>query len=191
MGMEARYATRQQQWLAECAVAPEIFDQVMPRLATFMGPFVETCCRQELNQHAHPSLCGLLADVERKNVEAIAERFGQARLPLPRFLGWAPGEEGPWRQELTRQVAAHVGHTEGVLVFDPSGFPQSGTASVGVARQWCGRLGQVDHWQVAISLGDVSGAGHPLVDLRLYVPKAWTTDKARLDNAGVPNAHRG
>jgi SRSO17 transposase len=61
-------------------------------------------------------------------------------------------------------------------VFDPSGFPKSGTESVGVARQWCGRLGKVDHGQVAVSLGYVSGAGHTLVDLRLYVPKEWTTD---------------
>jgi SRSO17 transposase len=61
-------------------------------------------------------------------------------------------------------------------VFDPSGFPKSGTESVGVARQWCSRLGKGDHGQVAVSLGYVSGAGHTLVDLRLYVPKEWTTD---------------
>jgi SRSO17 transposase len=84
-----------------------------------------------------------------------------------------------------------LGHAEGVLVFDPSGFPKSGTESVGVARQWCGRLGKVDNCQVAVSLGYVSGAGHTLVDMRLYLPKAWTTDQARLDKAGVPNAHRG
>jgi SRSO17 transposase len=76
-------------------------------------------------------------------------------------------------------------------VFDPSGCPQSGTASVGVARPWCGRLGQVDNCQVAVYLGSVSGAGHTLVDLRRYLPKAWTTVQARLDQAGVPHAHRG
>jgi SRSO17 transposase len=37
----------------------------------------------------------------------------------------------------------------------------------------------------------VSGEGHTLVDMRLYLPKEWTTDKARLDKAGVPDAHRG
>ena len=189
--MEVRYATRKQQLLAECQVAPEIFDQVMPRLATFMGPFVETFCRQELNQHAHTYLCGLLSDVERKNVESIAYRFGQDRLPLQRFIGWAPWEDEPLRQELTRQVAVHLGRADGVLVFDPSGFPKSGPGSVGVARQWCGRLGKVDNCQVAVYLGYVSGEGHTLVDMRLYLPKEWTTDKARLDKAGVPSAHRG
>jgi SRSO17 transposase len=29
------------------------------------------------------------------------------------------------------------------------------------------------------------------VDLRLYLPKEWTQDKARLHKAGVPKAHRG
>src|SRR5215475_13258687 len=191
MKMEARYATRKQQLLAECQVDPEIFDQVLPRLTTFMAPFVETFCRPELDQHAHTYMCGLLSDVDRKNIESIAYRFGQDRLPLQRFIGWAPWEDVPLRQALTRQVAERLGHAEGVLVFDPSGFPKSGTESVGVARQWCGRLGKVDNCQVAIYLGYVSGAGHTLVDMRLYLPKAWTTDKARLDKAGVPNDHRG
>jgi len=189
--MEARYATRKQQLLAECQVAPAIFDQVLPRLTTFMAPFVATFCRQALDQQAYTSICGLLSDVERKNIASIAYRFGQDRLPLQRFIGWAPWEDVPFRQELTRQVAEHLGHADGVLVFDPSGFPKSGTASVGVARQWCGRLGKVDNCQVAVSLGYVSGAGHTLVDMRLYLPKAWTTDQARLDKAGVPTAHRG
>src|SRR3989442_166378 len=191
MGMEARYATRKQQLLEECQVAPAIFDQVMPRLATFMAPFVETFCRQEPDQHAHTSVCGLLSDVERKNIESIAYRFGQDRLPLQRFIGWAPWEDGPLRQELTRQVAEHLGHADGVLVFDPSGFPKSGTESVGVARQWCGRLGKVDNCQVAVYLGYVSGEGHTLVDMRLYLPKTWTQDRARLDKAGVPTDRRG
>src|SRR5512145_3191873 len=141
-------------------------------LTTFMAPFVETFCRQELEQHAHTYLCGLLSDVARKNIASIAYRFGQDRLPLQRFIGWAPWDEVPLRQELTRQVAAHVGQADGVLVCDPSGFPKAGTESVGVARQWCGRLGKVDTGQGAVSLGYVSGVGHTLVAMRLYVPKA-------------------
>lgn len=189
--MEARYATRKQQLLAECQVAPESFDQVLSRLTTFMAPFVETCCRQELAQHAHTYLCGLLSDVERKNIESLAYRFGQDRLPLQRFIGWAPWDDVRLRQEVTRQVAEHLGQADGVLVFDPSGFPKSGIESVGVARQWCGRLGKVDNCQVAVYLGYVSGAGHTLIDMRLYWPKEWTTDKARLDKARVPHDQRG
>src|SRR6266700_3931876 len=189
--MEARYATRKQQLLAECQIAPAIFDQVLPRLTTFMAPFVETFCRQELDQHAQTYICGLLSDVEHKNIASIAYRFGQDRLPRQRFIGWAPRDDVPLRQELTRQVAEHLGHAAGVLVFDPSGFPKSGTASGGVARQWCGCLGKVDNCQVAVYLGYVSRKGHTLVDTRLYLPKEWTKDKARLDKGGVPKADRG
>jgi hypothetical protein len=50
--MEARYAIRKHQLLEECQVAPESFDQVMPRLSTFMAPFGETLQGQALPQHA-------------------------------------------------------------------------------------------------------------------------------------------
>jgi SRSO17 transposase len=95
------------------------------------------------------------------------------------------------RHALIDQVKTHLGQADGVLVFDPSGFPKSGRESVGVARQWCGRLGKVDTCQVAIYLGYVSRKGHTLVDTRLYLPKEWTKDTARLDKAGVPPARRG
>ena len=189
--MEARYAIRKHQLLEECQVAPEIFDQVMPRLSTFMAPFVETLQGQALTQHAQTYVSGLLSDVERKNVESIAYHAGQNRLGLQGFIGWADWADAPLRQALLDQVGQQLGQGDGVLVFDPSAFPKSGRESVGVARQWCGRLGKVDNCQVAIYLGYVSAQGHTLVDLRLYLPKAWTQDKARLHKAGVPKAHRG
>jgi len=42
-----------------------------------------------------------------------------------------------------------------------------------------------------MDLGYVSRKGHTLVDTRLYLPKDWTKDKARLDKAGVPKGYRG
>src|SRR5216683_3196119 len=188
--MEARYAFRKSQWLDECQVAPEMFEQVIPRLYTFMKPFVSILQGQAAAQHAQTYVCGLLSNVEHKNIASIAYRFGQSRLPLQGFIGWDTWDDAPLRGELRGQVARHVGQGDGVLVFDPSGFPKSGRESVGVARQWCGRLGKVDNCQVAISLGYVSRKGHTLVDLRLYLPKEWTQDKARLHKAGVPQARR-
>jgi SRSO17 transposase len=188
--MEARYAIRKRQLLAECQVASEIFDQVRPRLSTFMDPFVETFQGQALTQHAKTYVSGLLSDVERKNVESIAYHVGQNRLGLQGFIGWADWDDAPLRQTLLAQVGQQLGQGDGVLVFDPSAFPKSGRESVGVARQWCGRLGKVDNCQVAIYLGYVSAHGHTLVDLRLYLPKEWTQDKARLHKAGVPKAYQ-
>jgi SRSO17 transposase len=106
-------------------------------------------------------------------------------------MGWADWDDHPLRQALLHQGAPHLGHDDGVRVFDPSAFAKAGTESVGVARQWCGRLGKVDPCHVALSLGSVSAKGHPLVDMRLSLPKAWTQEKPRLDQAGVPPAQRG
>jgi len=39
-------------------------------------------------------------------------------------------------------------------------------------------------------LGSVSRKGQSRADTRLYLPKEWTKDKARLDKAGVPHASR-
>jgi SRSO17 transposase len=176
--------------LDECQVAPEIFEQVIPRLYAFMKPFVTTFQGQVAEQHAKTYVCGLLSNVERKNVESIVYRFGHSRLPLQAFIGWDAWDDEPLRAALRRQVKTHLGQGDGVLVFDPSGFAKSGRASVGVARQWCGRLGKVDNCQVAIYMGYVSRKGHTLVDQRLFLPKAWTKDTARLDKAGVPKAYR-
>jgi SRSO17 transposase len=188
--MDARYAFRKTQLLDECPVAPEICEQVIPRLYTFMAPFVTTFQGQVAAQHAKTYVGGLLSDVEHKNVEAIADRCGQSRLPLQGFIGWDAWDDAPLRSAWRGQVKRHLGPGDGGLVFDPAGVPKSGRESVGVARQWCGRLGTVDNCQVAMSRGDVSRKGHRLVDTRLYLPKDWPKDTARLDKAGGPHASR-
>ena len=49
--MDARYTIRKAQLLEECQVAPEVFEQVMPRLQTFMEPFVDTLHGQAPRAH--------------------------------------------------------------------------------------------------------------------------------------------
>jgi hypothetical protein len=187
--MDARYAFRKRQLLEACHVAPEMFEQVIPRLSTFMEPFVHTFQGQAAAQHARTSVWGLLSDVKRPNSASMASRFGPPRLPLQGFLGWDAWDDA--RHELIVPGKTHLGPGDGVWVCAPSGFAKSGRESVGVARQWCGRLGKVDTCHVAMYLGYVSSKGHPLVDTRLYLPKAWSKAKARRDKAGVPQAVRG
>src|SRR6266581_1075662 len=186
--MEARYALRKSQLLDECQIAPEIFEQVIPRLSTFMKPFVRIFQGQAANQHAKTYVCGLLSNVERKNIESIAYRFGQSRLPLQSFIGWDDWDDTPVREALRSQVKTHLGQSDGVLVFDPSGFPKSGRASVGVARQWCGRLGKVDNCQVAISLGYVSRTGQAHLKLEwvfLYGDRVICTQNPFVPRGGT------
>src|SRR6266545_7184371 len=189
--MDARYTIRKAQLLEECQVAPEVFEQVMPRLRAFLAPFVDTLQGQAPRAHAQTYVRGLLSDVERKNVESIAYHFGQDRWGLQGFIGWDDWDDAPLRHTLRSQVGQQLGQGDGVLVFDPSAFPKSGRESVGVARQGCGRLGQVDNGPGASSLGDVSRKGYTLVDLRLSLPKEGPQDTARRHKAGVPQARRG
>jgi len=188
--MDAKYEARKQELLDECAVAPQVFDRVMPRLEQFMQPFVEHLVRSEQVEHAMTFVQGLLSDLEHKNVESIAYRFGQGRMPLQWFVGVSDWDDEPLRDQLAGQIGRQLGRDDGVIVFDPSGFPKSGKQSVGVARQWCGRLGKVDNCQVAVYMGYVSSEEHALVDTRLYMPKEWTKDKARREKAGVPKTVR-
>lgn len=172
--------------LEECTVASEVFQQVERRLEAFLEPFVESLVRREQVAHVRTFVSGLLSDLADRNVESIAYRYGQERLPLQHFIGASAWNDRALRDELVRQIGVELGEPDGVLVFDPSGFPKSGRESVGVARQWCGRLGKVDNCQVAIFLGYVSSREHALVDTRLYLPKEWTQDQKRLAKAGVP-----
>ena len=188
--MEAEYEARKHALLEECTVAPQVFEHVLPRLARFMEPFVESLVRKEQVEHASTFVQGLLSDLAHKNAESIAYRFGQERLPLQWFLGVSGWDHAPLRDELVRQVGTTLGDEEGVLVFDPSAFPKSGRESVGVERQWCGRLGKIDNCQVAVYLGYVSRHEHALVDTRLFLPQPWAQDQARRQKAGVPPAVR-
>ena len=185
--MEAsEFEVRKAAVLSECEVSPAIFEQVIPRLERFMEPFVASLGRREQGEHAVTFVQGLLSDLSHKNAESIAYRFGQERMPLQNFLGASEWDDGPLRDELARQIGRELGEPDGVFVIDPSAFPKSGRESVGVARQWCGRLGKTDNCQVAVFLGYVSRHEHALVDMRLYLPEEWTQDAARMKKAGVP-----
>src|SRR5438477_9088107 len=184
--MERRFAARREQLLADAEVDPRILRGVLPRLERFLDPFVASLQRSEQGRHARTYIAGLLSQLEYKNVESIAYLHDQEREPLQQFIGQSPWDPRPLIRELVRQVGQQLGRSEGVLVFDPSAFAKKGTASVGVQRQWCGRLGKVENCQVGVYLGYVGPADHALVDLRLYLPREWTRERPRCDNAGSP-----
>ena len=105
---------------------------------------------------------------------------------MQKFLGFVPWDHSPLLDTLARQVGHDLGEPDAVVVFDPSAFAKKGTKSVGVARQWCGRLGKVENCQVGVYMAYVSRKEHALINARLYLPKEWTNDRARCKAAGVP-----
>jgi SRSO17 transposase len=188
--MERRFAARLQEALDGAVVDPRVFCDVQPRLENFLEPFVACLLEPEQKEHARSYVTGLLSDLKRKNVESVAYLHDQERLPLQKFIGCSPWEHRPLLGELARQVGAELGEDDGVIVFDPSAHAKKGTASVGVQRQWCGRLGKVENCQVGVYLGYVSRIEQALVDVRLYLPESWASDNKRRAKAGVPKGVR-
>ncbi len=188
--MEPRFQERKAQVLADCQVPPTTFRGAVQRLEAFAQPFVATLPSPESRQYTGTYLAGLLSDLEHKNAEAIAYRYDLDRQTLQTDLGISPWEHAPLIDELNGQVVRDLGRPDAVLVFDPSAFPKKGNASVGVQRQWCGRLGKVENCQVGLFLGYVTDEEHVLVDFRLYLPKEWAQDKKRRKRCGVPKEVR-
>jgi len=123
-----------------------------------------------------------------------------------RKTGWmraeAAGDPGPWRQQavlgrgrwdadaLRDLVRDYLLETlaaeDAVLVIDETGFLKQGKASCGVGRQYTGSAGKITNCQIGVFAAHVSRHGHAFIDRALYLPKAWTSDPARMTAAHVP-----
>lgn len=188
--MERRFEVRKLEILQEAQVKTQVSQGMLNRLEKFTEPFAARVGRAERKEHARVYLAGLLSDLERKNVESIAYRHDQERVNLQRFIGVAPWDHQPLLEELAQQVGEQIGEEDGVIVFDPSGHKKCGNDSVGVQRQWLGRLGKIDNGQVGVYMGYASRQEHALADARLYLPKEWAKDKKRRKKCGVPKGIR-
>lgn len=184
--MERSFDDRKRELESECDLPNDLFSSSFRRLSSFMKPFLVPFCRTEQSTHATNVVSGFCSDLEHKNGESIAYHHGQDRKTIQHFMGESAWDDGSLRQEMANQIGTELGEPDGVISFDPSSFPKSGKQSVGVARQWCGRLGKIDNCQVGVYLGYVTSKGHALVDTELYLPKEWTDDKQRMKRAGVP-----
>lgn len=186
--MERRFRVRLDELRNDAEVHPNLLRGMMPRLEEFLRPFIGVLRSAEQRTNAGQYVTGLLSDLDGKDVESIAYLHDRERQGLQKFIGQSEWDHGPLLTELAREVGTELGEADGVLVFDPSAFAKKGTESVGVQRQWCGRLGKIDNCQVGIYLGYVSRREHALVDVRLFLPKTWANRRKRRKKAGVPDA---
>jgi len=131
---------------------------------------------------------GLLAPVERKNSWTLAEQAGEATPDgMQRLLATADWDPDAVRDDVRDYVVEHLGDPGAVLVVDETGFLKKGTKSAGVARQYSGTAGRVENCQVGVFLAYAAAAGRTFLDRELYLPKAWTEDRERRAEAGVPD----
>ena len=101
--------------------------------------------------------------------------------------------KSPWSDaDLLRQVRTYVLPAMQRIgpvtawVVDETGFVKKGSHSVGVARQYCGRVGKKENCQVAVSLSIASATASLPIAWRLYLPKEWANDPERCREADIP-----
>jgi SRSO17 transposase len=158
------------------------------RLERFLERYLPCFYREEQRELARVVLQGKLSKLERKTSEPIAYLANRERKPVQTFVGAGAWNDEAVMEELRLHVAEQLADPDAVLVLDPSSFPKKGTASCGVSRQWCGRLGKVDNCQVGVFLAYVTAAGYAPLDRQLYLPKDWAEDGERREKTHVPEA---
>jgi SRSO17 transposase len=144
--------------------------------------------RSESRGRALAYLKGLLGNVERKNGWQLAEYVGDATPDgIQRLLNSYEWDADLVRDDLRSYVIEHLADPQSVLVVDETGFVKKGTKSVGVQRQYSGTAGRIENCQVGVFLAYASPQGRTFMDRELYLPKEWTEDPLRCEEAGVPD----
>jgi SRSO17 transposase len=158
-------------------------------LDRWLAPFLDVTGRSTRRRMAPLYVRGLLGPDGPKSIQPMAERLGLSGYDqLHHFITSPAWDDAPLWGVLAEQADRQVGGTDAVLVVDDSGMAKKGTASVGVAPQYCGELGKMANCQVLVSLTLARGEVPVPVGLRLFLPTAWTDDPDRCDAAGVPEA---
>ena len=158
--------------------------------------------RKEPQGHSAVYVKGLMSEQKRKSIEPIALQFARGPngaaatqnevVALQGFLTHSPWEaidvfqeiQAVFTEELVPSTSQWALGTVGVI--DESGFEKAGRESVGVARQWCGRLGKTENCQVGVFLVGVTPGGVAGLDAQLFLTEAWAADRKRRKKARVP-----
>jgi SRSO17 transposase len=139
---------------------------------------------------------GILGEHERKSVEPLAAAAAddpsaaqRAHDHLLHFIGQSEWEDDPVRTFVALHAVHAMESRERVSawVIDDTGFLKQGRESPGVQRQYTGSAGKVTNCQIAVSLTLCTPTEHVPVDMQLYLPESWTSDRARCDKAKIPS----
>jgi SRSO17 transposase len=138
-------------------------------------------------------LTGLLSDLPHKTCDTIADAIAGTTIERLQHLltdaAWDPLSLDEAR--VKRLLTVHP-VTDGILIFDDTGLPKKGTASVGVTPQYSGTLGKIGNCQVVVSaeyLADDPASSTPFhfpVSAQLFLPESWAQDAKLRKQAQVP-----
>lgn len=128
----------------------------------------------------------------RKNMDRMAEIVPESNSRnLQQFLTHSKWSARQVIDQVAQEANNLLGDSQRTgLLIDESGFAKQGPMSVGVSRQWLGRLGKVDNGQVAVFGVLAKNRYNVPVDVKLYLPKSWTDNPKRCEKAGIPADER-
>ena len=153
------------------------------RLLAWLEPFEAGFGRASQRGALRRYVAGLLNDSCRKSMEAMWARLSDPGTyqAFQHFITHAPWDaETVWKQ-----LRARVPERTGVLILDGTSFPKQGTASVGVARQYCGARGKIANCQTAVTVALWTGTRAWMLGAQLYLPETWLT-AAQRTRARIP-----
>lgn len=156
-------------------------------LEDLLGRVAGRFYRAEPRRRAGAYVRGLLAPLADKNGWTLAEVSGEdTPVGMQRLLNAATWDVDGLRDDVRAYVAGHLGHADGVLVVDETGFLKKGARSAGVQRQYSGTAGRVENCQLGVFLAYTTGKNRALIDRELYLPKSWIATPDRCRQARVP-----
>jgi SRSO17 transposase len=159
----------------------------LPELEEFLASFQVRFRRPEGEDALERYLTGLLTELPNKNCDTMAQAVpGTSEQRLQEFLTNMQWDHDDLNRQRVAKLIAEATIGQGALILDDTGFAKQGKASVGVARQYSGTLGKVGNCQVAVTCCYSDARASWPVAVRLYLPKAWADDRARLRRARVP-----
>ena len=162
-------------------------------LSDFIGLLTHDMGRPERRRAMGHYITGLLLDGDRKSIAPMATRLVEdeseseaMRQRLQECVSVSDWDDNKLRKRLALHAEQKIPEPEG-FIFDDTGFPKKGKHSVGVSRQYSGTMGRVDNCQVGTSLHLAGSGTSVMIHMNLYLPESWTSNRARMKNAGVPN----
>lgn len=163
-----------EQWAVDLNSTQEIEQCLEPYLQQYDCAFTS----QKQSKHFADFVRGLLSPLDRKSIEPIALHLAGEKSvrPMQQFFTRAPLREDDILDTYQQLLAAQLNHTGSMLSVDDTSFVKKGTHSIGVKRQYCGRLGKRENCQVGVFLSYAGDSGYGLVDYELYIPQEWFQD---------------
>lgn len=144
--------------LEQWAIDPSSTQDIGRLLETYLHQYDCAFFSKKQRSHFAAFVKGLLSPLDRKSIEPIALHLLDEKSvqPMQQFFTCAPLDEPAILDICQQLLAAQLNHEGAMLSVDDTSFIKKGIHSIGVKRQYCGRLGKRENCQVG---GFLSYAG--------------------------------